>query len=149
MAQTFFDNAAGAGNQLYSTNTNWDTNSVPKGANPAILTDDRTATSMLGETITTAFADEMTITNYSGDIGTTGTHLVFDSAGGGDSMTLKIERASGTIFIDVNTDDTLSDLRINATGQTNIAGSVAIAYRRSAKLPVECLRSVMCCTYIR
>lgn len=125
MAQTFYDNDGGGGDQKYSTTGSWSTGSVPTGDNPAILTDDRTATSMLGETITSAFADDMIVSNYSGDIGTTGSHLIFDSAGGGDSMTLKIERASGTIYIDVNTNDTLSDLRINATGITNIGGSGA------------------------
>lgn len=125
MAQTFYDNDGGGGTQLYSTTGSWSTGSVPTGGNPAILTDDRTATSMLGETVTTAFADEMIITNYSGDIGTSGTHLIFDSAGGNDLMTLQIARASGTIYIDVNTNDTLLDLRINSTGITNIAGSGA------------------------
>lgn len=125
MANNFYNNNGGGGDKKYSTTNSWADGTVPTGAEAAYLTDDRTASDMLGETVTTAFADDLIISNYSGNIGETGSHLIFDSSGGSDSMTLKIERASGVIFLDVNTSDTVSDMRINATGVTNIAGSGA------------------------
>ena len=123
MANTYYDDNAGGGNKEWGTATEWSTGSIPTGANPAILTNDRTSNDINGGTQTAAFPDDLWILNYSGSVGASGDHLIFDSVGGGDLMNLKIEGATGTgYWIDVNDTDTIADARVEVprNGRTTV-----------------------------
>lgn len=134
MAKTFYDNDGGAGDQKYTTPASWDTAAVPVDGDEAILTDVRTATSMLGETATLAtWPDKILVTRYSGDIGSSGTHLAFDHAAGSQTLDeLSIEDAGGSIYMDFDEaagSNTVTDTHINVPGRgstkINLGGAAA------------------------
>ncbi len=111
MALTYYE---GGGDLEFGNAALWSTASVPTAANPAILTDNRSSNNMNGGTQTAAFPDDLWIKNYSGSVGVTGDHLIFDSVGGNDSMNLKIEGATGDEYwIDVNDTDDIADCRVD------------------------------------
>lgn len=128
MALTYYDDNGGAGDKEFATTSSWSTGSVPTGANPAVLTDDRTPNNLNGGTQTAALPDDFWILNFSGSVGGSGDHLIFDTVGGGDSMNLKIEGATGTEYwIDINDTDTIADARIdvprNGRTEVNLGGT--------------------------
>ncbi len=125
MANTYY---TGGGDLEWGTADQWSTAAIPTGANPAILTDNRSSNNMNGGTQTAAFPNDFWIKNYSGSVGVTGDHLIFDSVGGGDSMNLKIEGATGDEYwIDVNDTDDIADCRVDVprNGRTvvNLGGT--------------------------
>lgn len=131
MAQTFYQ---GTGDKKWSTAALWSTAAVPVSGDDAILTDVRTTDEIIGETVTEAtFPDNILITKFSGNIGTTGAHLIFDDAAGSETLdSLKIEDATGKIFIDVIQgagSNTITETRVNvpgqATDQVNLGGAAA------------------------
>ncbi|MCH8851609.1 MAG: hypothetical protein IID41_03040 [Planctomycetes bacterium] len=134
MALTFYDDNAGGGDKKWTTSSSWSDDNVPLDTFEAILTDVRTSNAMLGETVTSAtWPDKILITAYSGNIGDSGTHLVFDDAAGSETLDeLRIERATGKIYLDFIQSagsNTVIDTHVNVTGtasdQVNLGGAAA------------------------
>lgn len=115
MANDFFND--GSTDQLYSTPGNWSNGTVPTLTDNAILEGGRTQNSMLGETITIDF-DGLIFhvkSNYTGDVGETGTHLAWDNAVA--KALAKIELyGTGKYWIDLAADATCDECNINADG---------------------------------
>lgn len=142
MTRTLYDDNAGGGDKKWSTATSWDTGSVPLDGDDAYLTDVRTSNAMLGENIQSAtWPDNIYITAYSGNIGTSGTHWALDDAAGSETLDeLRIENATGKIYMDFEQaagSNTVIDTHINIPGQAsdqlNLGGAAAFTN-------IHCLR---------
>lgn len=124
MADTFWDNNAGGGDNTWTTNTQWDTAAVPVAGDNAIITDVRSSANINGETVTEAtFPDNIWFTKYSGNVGTSGAHLIFDDAAGAETLDeLRIESCSGKFYIDFIEgvgNNIVTDTHINVPGQAS------------------------------
>lgn len=134
MAQTFYNNNAGEGDNTYTTATQWSTGSVPLTGDDAIFTDVRTSANCNGENVQVAtWPDALRIVNYSGNIGDTGAHLELDDAAGAETLALlEIQDSTGKIFLDFEQaagSNIVTETRINVPGQAsdqvNLGGAAA------------------------
>lgn len=134
MAQVFWDNNSGAGDNTWTTDTQWSTGADPVNGDDAIFTDVRSSANINGANVQNAtWPDNILFTGYAGNVGDTGTHLALDDAAGSETLdTLKIEDCTGKFYLDFEQaagSNTVTETRINvpfkAADQINLGGAAA------------------------
>ncbi len=134
MAQTFWNNNSGGGDNTWTTNTQWSTGADPLSGDDAIFTDARSSANINGENVQNAtWPDKIYFTAYSGNVGSSGTHLELDDAAGAETLAeLRIENCTGKFYLDFEEsagDNIVTDTLINVPGQAsdqiNLGGAAA------------------------
>lgn len=135
MADTFWDNNAGAGDNTWDgAVTQWSTGAFPVTGDDALFTDVRSSANLNGTTVLEAtWPDNIFFNRYSGNVGSTGTHLILDDAAGSETLDeLRIENCTGKFYIDFNEaagDNIVTDTFVNVVGQAsdqiNLGGAAA------------------------
>lgn len=134
MAATYWDNNAGGGDNTYTTDSQWSTGSDPVTGDNAIFTDVRSSANVNGENVQNpTWPDNIWFTKYSGNVGSSGTHLEIDDAAGSETLgELRIENCTGKFYLDfeqASGANTVTDTHINVPGmasdQINLGGAAA------------------------
>ena len=134
MAQTFWDNNAGAGDNTWTTDSQWSTGADPLNGDDAVFTDVRSSANLNGANVQNAtWPDNLLFTKYGGNVGSSGTHFALDDAAGSETLdSLKIDNCTGTFYLDFEQaagSNTVTETRINVPGkakdQINLGGAAA------------------------